>query len=352
MYKTGPMAEELTFVTGATGFVGSHVVRQLLARGDRVRILARNSSRKSNVEAFGCEIAIGDLKDSMSLLRCVQGCARVYHVAADYRLWARTPQEIYDNNVGGTRNLLSACCEAGVEKVVYTSTVGAIGLSKDGSPANEDSPVALDDMIGHYKRSKFMAEQVAYEFAASGLPVVIVNPTTPIGAGDIKPTPTGKIILEFMNGRMPAYVDTGLNLVGVEDVARGHLLAETKGRIGERYILGGENWTLEEILHALARICGRRAPRFQIPWALAFTIGYIENFLTGTLLRKEPLIPLEGVRMSRHKMFISSEKARQELGYDPEPAEKALRQAVEYFRHEWQPDSSQDRISNLRANTI
>jgi dihydroflavonol-4-reductase len=346
------MVEEITFVTGATGFIGSHVVRQLLLRGDRVRILARNSSRKSNVEAFGCEIAIGDLKDSMSLLRCVQGCRRVYHVAADYRLWAKDPQDIYDNNVGGTRNLLSACCEAGVEKVVYTSTVGTIGMRKDGLPANEDSPVRLDDMIGHYKRSKFMAEQVAREFATSGLPVVIVNPTTPVGTGDIKPTPTGRIILEFIKGRMPAYVETGLNLVGVEDVARGHLLAEAKGRVGERYVLGGENWSLEEILDALARICGRHTPRVRIPWTLALAAGYMDNFVMGSILRREPFIPLEGVRMARYKMYISSEKARRELDYNPQPAEKALREAVDYFRHEWQPDSSQDRISNLGANTI
>jgi dihydroflavonol-4-reductase len=346
------MAEELTFVTGATGFIGSHVVRQLLRRGDRVRILARNSSRKSNVESFGCEIVIGDLKDSMSLLRCVQGCSRVYHVAADYRLWARTPQDIYDNNVGGTRNLLSACCEAGVEKVVYTSTVGAIGMRKDGLPADEESPVKLDDMIGHYKRSKFMAEQVAKEFASSGLPVVIVNPTTPVGAGDLKPTPTGKIILEAIKGRMPAYVATGLNIVGVEDVAQGHILAETHGRIGERYILGGENWSLEEILDALARICDKHTPRVRIPWTLALIAGVFENFAMGTLLRREPLIPLEGVRMARYKMYISSEKARKELGYNPQPAEKALREAVDYFRYSWQPDSAQDRISNLRANTI
>jgi dihydroflavonol-4-reductase len=346
------MAEELTFVTGATGFIGSHVVRQLLRRGDRVRILARNSSRKSNVEAFGCEIAIGDLKDSMSLLRCVQGCSRVYHVAADYRLWARNPQDIYDNNVGGTRNLLSACCEAGVDKVVYTSTVGAIGMRKDGLPADEDSPVKLDDMIGHYKRSKFMAEQVAKEFASSGLPVVIVNPTTPVGAGDLKPTPTGKIILEALKGRMPAYVDTGLNIVSVEDVAQGHILAETHGRIGERYILGGENWSLEEILDALARICDKHTPRVRIPWTLALIAAYLENFVMGTLLRREPLIPFEGVRMARYKMYISSEKARKELGYNPQPAEKALREAVDYFRYEWQPDSAQDRISNLGANTI
>ena len=349
---TGLMVEEFTFVTGATGFIGSHVVRQLLLRGDRVRILARNSSRKSNIEAFGCEIAIGDLKDLSSLLRCVQGCRFVYHVAADYRLWAKNPQDIYDNNVGGTRNLLSACCEAGVEKVVYTSSVGTIGLRKDGRPADEDSPVELDDMIGHYKRSKFMAEQVAKEFAAEGLPVTIVNPTTPVGTGDIKPTPTGRIILEAIKGHMPAYVETGLNLVGVEDVARGHLLAEAKGRIGERYILGGENWSLEEILDALAQICGKRTPRFRIPWTLALVAGTIENFAIGSILRREPNIPLEGVRMARYKMYISSEKARRELGYDPAPAEKSLREAVEYFRHEWQPDSAQDRISNLRANTI
>jgi dihydroflavonol-4-reductase len=346
------MAEDLTFVTGATGFVGSHVVRQLLLRGDRVRLLARNSSRKSNIEAFGCEIAIGDLKDLTSLLRCVQGCKRVYHVAADYRLWAKNPQEIYDNNVGGTRNLLSACCEAGVDKVVYTSTVGAIGMRKDGLPADEDTPVKLDDMIGHYKRSKFMAEQVALEFASEGLPVIIVNPTTPVGAGDIKPTPTGRIILEFIKGRMPAYVDTGLNIVGVEDVAIGHLLAETNGQVGERYILGGENWTLEEILEGLAQICSRRTPRFQIPWILALIAGYMDNFVMGSILRREPNIPLEGVRMARHKMYISSEKARKVLGYNPKPAENALYDAVEYFRHTWRPDSSQDRISNLRAKMI
>ena len=346
------MAEELTFVTGATGFIGSHVVRQLLLRGDRVRILARNSSRKSNIEAFGCEIAIGDLKDEVSLLRCIQGCRRVFHVAADYRLWARNPQDIYDNNVGGTRNLLSACCEAGVEKVVYTSTVGTIGLRKDGIPADEESPVKLDDMIGHYKRSKFMAEQVAREFAASGLPVIIVNPTTPVGPGDIKPTPTGRIILEFVKGHMPAYVDTGLNLVGVEDVARGHLLAEEKGRVGERYILGGENWSLEEILETLARICGKLMPRFRVPWTLSLIAAYLDNLVLGSILRREPLIPLEGVRMARYKMYVSTEKARNELGYNPQPAEKALREAVEYFRSEWRPDSSQDRISNLRANTI
>ncbi len=346
------MADDLTFVTGATGFIGSHVVRLLRIRGDRVRILARNSSRKSNIEGLDCEIVIGDVKDAVSLPRCVQGCRRVYHVAADYRLWARKPQDIYDNNVAGTRNLLSACCEAGVERVVYTSTVGAIGMRKDGLPADEDSPVTLDDMIGHYKRSKFMAEQVAMEFAASGLPVVIVNPTTPVGAGDLKPTPTGKIILDFIRGRMPAYVDTGLNIVGVEDVAKGHLLAEEKGRIGQRYILGGENWSLEEILDELAQISGRRIPRIRIPWLVALLAGSMDNLVLGTILRKEPIIPLEGVKMARYKMYVSSEKARRELGYNPGPAEQALHEAVLYFRYQWKPDSLQDRITNLREHTI
>ena len=343
------MAEDITLVTGATGFIGSHVVRQLLLRGDRVRILARNSSRRANIETFGCEVVIGDLKDPNSMMRCVQGCGRVYHVAADYRLWARNPQEIYDSNVRGTRNLLSACCEAAVGKVIYTSSVGTIGMRHDGVPADEESPVGLDDMIGHYKRSKFMAEQVAFEFARSGLPVVIVNPTTPIGPGDLKPTPTGKIILDFIRGRLPAYVDTGLNLVGVEDVAHGHLLAEEKGCVGERYILGGENWSLKEILYELAEILTRRAPRFRIPWMVAWLAGCADDFVEGTMLRREPHIPLEGVRMSRHKMYVSDEKARRELGYSPCPVEKALREAVNYFLHEWHPDSTDDRVAGMQT---
>jgi dihydroflavonol-4-reductase len=225
-------------------------------------------------------------------------------------------------------------------------------MRNDGVPADEDSPVKLDDMIGHYKRSKFMAEQVAIEFAASGLPVIIVNPTTPVGPGDIKPTPTGKIIQDFIKGRLPAYVETGLNLVGVADVARGHLLAEEKGRVGERYILGSENWSLEEILETLGGICGRKTPTFKIPWLLALLAGYIDNFFMGSILCREPNIPLEGVRMARHKMYISSEKARKELGYNPATVKDALREAVEYFRHEWRPDSMQDRVSNLSTKAI
>jgi dihydroflavonol-4-reductase len=224
-------------------------------------------------------------------------------------------------------------------------------MRADGLPADESSPVTLDDMIGHYKRSKFMAEQVALEFAAAGLPVVIVNPTYPVGAGDIKPTPTGKVILDFLKGRMPAFVDTGLNIVGVEDVARGHLLAEEKGLVGERYILGGENWSLEEILDALAQICNRRTPRVRIPWVVALMAGYMDNLVFGTILRREPFIPLEGVRMARYKMYVSSEKSRRELGFDPKPVDQALREAVAYFRYHWSPDSAQDRI-DLRIESV
>ena len=345
------MAEDLTFVTGATGFIGSHVVRLLRARGKRVRILVRKSSRPQNIEGLGCEIILGDLRDALSLGRCVQGCRWVYHVGADYRLWARNPQEIYESNVAGTRNLLSACCEAGVEKVVYTSTVGTIGMRADGVPTDEETPVSLDEMIGHYKRSKFMAEQVALEFAHSGLPVVIVNPTAPVGHGDIKPTPTGKVILDYMRGRLPAYVDTGLNIVWVEDVAQGHILAEDKGGIGERYLLGGENMTLQEILETLARLCGSRMPRFPMPWAAALVAAYLDQFFMGTILRREPTIPLEGVRMARHKMFVSSAKATRVLGYSPRPAEQALREAVDYFRDVWSAHSAKDRISGVRTGT-
>jgi dihydroflavonol-4-reductase len=321
------MTDELTFVTGATGFIGSHVVRLLRARRDRVRILARDPNRAENIQGLGCEIVMGDLRDAASLVRCVQGCRWVYHVGADYRLWSRNPQEIYASNVAGTRNLLSACCEAGVDKVVYTSTVGTIGMRPDGVPTDEDTPVALDDMIGHYKRSKFMAEQVALEFAHSGLPVVI----------------------DYLRGRLPAYVDTGLNIVSVEDVAQGHILAESKGKIGERYILGGENLTLQEILEILARICGSRMPRFPMPWFAALIAAYLDQFFMGTILRREPSIPLEGVRMARHKMFVSSAKACRELGYNPRPAEQALREAVDYFRGVWRVHSAQDRLSKVRA---
>jgi len=346
------MVSNLTFVTGATGFIGSHVVRLLRMRGDRVRVLVRNSSRREKLEDLGCELVVGDLKDAMSLVRCVQGCRKVYHMAADFRLWARDPQEIYSNNVAGTRNLLSACCEAGIEKVVYTSTVATVGSRDDGLPADEHRWVTLDDMIGHYNRSKYMAEQVAREFANSGLPVVIVNPTTPVGAGDARPTLTGKMVLEFIKGRVPAYVDTGVNLVAVEDVARGHLQAEERGTIGERYILGGENWSLAEFLDALERISGRRLPRIPIPWHLVLLVSCMDEFVMGTVLRREPIIPLEAVKMARRKMYVSTEKARIELGYNPRPVEPALREAVEYFRYHWRPAGGKTRLSKWREDTV
>jgi dihydroflavonol-4-reductase len=346
-----PMAEDLSFVTGASGFVGSHVVRLLRMRGDRVRILMRRTSHPANIEGLGCEIVQGDLRNTDSWERSLQGCRWVFHVAADYRLWARDPREIYESNVGGTRNLLEACRKAGVEKVVYTSTVGTIGRRPDGLPADEETPVALADMIGHYKRSKFMAEQVAYEFARSSLSVVIVNPTAPVGWGDTKPTPTGKVILDFLRGRLPAYVDTGLNVVAVDDVAQGHLLAQRLGKPGERYILGGENMSLKEILRDLAHISGRRAPRMRLPWFVALIAGSLDQFFVGTILRREPSIPLEGVRMARHKMFVNIEKARRELGYNSTPAAEALRGAVDFYRKGPWLASPAGRISKVRAGT-
>jgi dihydroflavonol-4-reductase len=345
------MAEDLSFVTGASGFVGSHVVRLLRMRGDRIRVLMRRTSHPANVEGLGCEIVQGDLRRTDSWERSLQGCRWVFHVAADYRLWARNPREIYESNVDGTRNLLEACRKAGVERVVYTSTVGTVGMRPDGLPADEETPVALADMIGHYKRSKFMAERVADEFAQSSLSVVIVNPTAPVGWGDTKPTPTGKVILDFLRGRMPAYVDTGLNVVAVDDVAQGHLLAQRHGKPGERYILGSENMSLKEILQILARISGRRAPRMRLPWFVALIAGSLDQFFVGTILRREPSIPLEGVRMARHKMFVNIEKARRELGYNPTPAAEALRGAVEFYRKGPWLASPAERISKVRAGT-
>ncbi|MCW5978243.1 MAG: NAD-dependent epimerase/dehydratase family protein [Bryobacteraceae bacterium] len=317
-----------TLVTGATGFVGWHVARQLIERGDRVRILVRDPARVRELD--GAETAPGDLRDRDSLERAVAGCGVVYHVAADYRLWARDPSELYRTNVQGTRNLLDACRKAGVERVVYTSTVGCIGVPRDGE-GDEDRPVGIEDMTGAYKRSKFQAERAALEFAAAGLPVVIVNPTAPVGDRDFKPTPTGKLIVDYLRGAMPAYVETGLNLVDVADVAAGHLLACERGGDGERYILGCRNLTLKEIFERLETISGVRAPRTQIPYAAAYAAGVVSTgwaWLTG----KEPLAPLDGVRMSRKKMFVSHGKAARVLGFSPGPVEGALQRAVEWFR--------------------
>ena len=314
-------------VTGATGFVGWHVARCLLDRGWRVRALVRPGSQVWELEL---ETVPGDLRDPASVERAVSGCGVVFHVAADYRLWAPDPAEMFRSNVEGTRHVIQAARACGVERVVYTSTVGVIGIPKNGL-GDEDTPVRFREMVGPYKRSKFLAEVVAMEAGRSGLPVVIVNPTAPIGDHDFKPTPTGRIILDFLRGAMPAYIDTGLNFVDVRDVAEGHLLALERGRDGERYILGSENLTLEEFLRRLSAVSGLPAPRWRIPYAVAYTAAL---FSTGwaRLTGRPPRAPLDGVRMARKKMFVSSARAVRELGYQPKPIDDALRRAVEWFR--------------------
>ncbi|HEY7826520.1 MAG TPA: hopanoid-associated sugar epimerase [Candidatus Acidoferrales bacterium] len=320
-----------SLVTGGTGFVGSHIVRQLVSAGRPVRVLVRPTSQLTALQGVAFERAEGDLRDAASLDRAMQGVECVYHAAADYRLWSRHPEEIYDANVGGTRRILEAANRAGVRRIVYTSTVATIAVPQDGGALpNEDTPAKLEQMVGHYKRSKFLAEREALEAAAAGAPVVIVNPTAPVGPGDWKPTPTGRILLDFMNGKMPAYVDTGLNLAAVEDVAAGHLLAAEKGRAGERYILGARNMTFKEILDALAAITGRSAPRVRLPHAVALAAGYADEWV-ARLSGREPRIPVEGVKMSRHRMFVASDKAARELGYHPGPVEKALERAVRWY---------------------
>jgi len=319
-----------TLVTGATGFLGSHVARELASRGQFVRVLVRPSGNLRALEGIPTERVTGDLRDRASLDRALEGIQRVYHVAADYRLWARDPREIYASNVTGTQNLLDASRRAGVERFVYTSTVATIAVPRGGALPNEETQASIGEMIGHYKRSKFEAEQSAFRAAKDGLPVVIVNPTTPVGPGDWKPTPTGKIIVDFLNGRMPGYVDTGLNFVPVEDCARGHLLAADRGRVGERYILGGENLTLKQMLDLLASVSGRRAPRWKFPHVLAYAAGCIDTAV-ARLLGREPQIPLEGVRMSRHRMFADAAKAGRELGFAPGPVAAALARATAWY---------------------
>jgi dihydroflavonol-4-reductase len=314
-----------TLVTGASGFLGWHVARLLIERGHRVRAFVRRKVRELDVEP-----APGDLRDAASVERAVAGCGLVFHVAADYRLWAADPREIYDSNIDGTRHVLEASRKAGVDRVVYTSTVGCIGVPKDGE-GDEDCPVSLDEMKGAYKRSKFLAERCAVALAAFGLPVVIVNPTAPIGDHDIKPTPTGKIVLDFLKGEMPAYIDTGLNVVDAGDIAAGQLLACERGRAGERYILGSDNLTLAQILEKLAVIADRPAPTVQLPYAVAYAAGVVST-AWARVTRTPPRVPLDAVRMARKKMFVSHAKAARELGFQPGPAEGALRRAVEWFR--------------------
>jgi dihydroflavonol-4-reductase len=318
-------------VTGGTGFIGHHVVRRLCAVGFAVRVLARPTSSSALLEGLPVEVVSGDLTDPTSLRPAVQGCSAVFHVAADYRLWAAQPQELYRSNVEGTEQLLRAAREAGTERFVYTSTVGTLAFSRNGKPATEESVADLAKLAGHYKRSKFMAEQVALRYAREGFPVVVVNPSAPVGEGDSRPTETGKMILDFLNHRMPAYIDTGLSLVDVRDVAEGHLAAMRLGRPGERYILGGPNMSFRDILAALGRIAGMPAPTVKMPYSVALCAGALDSCV-AKILRRPPRIPLEGVRMARYKMFVSSAKAEQELGYRPGPVEPALERAVQWFR--------------------
>lgn len=325
------MGSRTALVTGANGFVGSHVVRALIAENVQVRVLVRAGADLRALLGVACEHVVGDLRDARSVETAVRDCEEVYHVAADYRLWVVDEASMYAANVEGTRNVIAAARGAGVRRVVYTSTVGALGIDA-GGVGRETTPVSLADMIGPYKRSKFLAEQEALKAAREGVPLVIVNPSTPVGPDDFKPTPTGRMIVDFLNRRFPAFLETGLNLVCVEDVARGHLLAAARGRIGERYILGGDNLTLEQFLMRLARLAGMPAPRLKIPYAVAYGFALGAEAIARTLTHRPPRASLTEVRMARKKMFFDSAKAVTELGYRPGPLDDGLVRAIAFFR--------------------
>jgi dihydroflavonol-4-reductase len=317
-------------VTGASGFVGAAVVRALLAQGAHVRVLLRAQSNRRNLESLAVEPVLADLADIPGLERALAGCEVLFHVAADYRLWTPDPQSLYRSNVEGTRNIVEAAQRSGIQRIVYTSSVATIGLRADGRPSDESDVARLQDMIGHYKRSKFLAEIWVCEAARAGAPIVIVNPSTPVGPGDVKPTPTGRLVLDAATGRMPAYVDTGLNIVHVDDVAAGHLLAYQHGRLGERYILGGTDLSLKRILAMIASASGRRAPRLRLPSALLLPLAYAAEAL-ARLSGGDTRITVDGVRMARHHMYFSSAKAVRELGYRWRPAQQAIDDAVRWF---------------------
>ncbi|WP_263374886.1 hopanoid-associated sugar epimerase [Granulicella aggregans] len=319
------------FLTGATGFVGSHVARVYADAGAELRLLTRSSSNLASIEGMAADVVVGDLREPEGLRSAISGCEAVVHVAADYRLWVRDPKSMYAANVDGTRELLRIASESGVRRVVYTSSVATMGFRKDGTIVNEDSPVSIEDMIGHYKRSKFLGELEAIKAARAGQEVMILNPTTPIGAGDAKPTPTGRIVVDFLNKNFPAYVDTGLNLVDVNEVARMHLVALDKGTPGERYILGGENLTLKQILDRMSAITGLPSPTMKVPHAVAMAFAFFDENFTGKLLGKEPRATVEAVRMGKKMMFASSAKAERELGFKVLPVYAALRAAIEWF---------------------
>jgi dihydroflavonol-4-reductase len=320
------------FLTGATGFVGHHVARALAADGAKLRMLVRKSSKLANLEGIDGETHVGDLSDPETLKPALANCDAVVHVAADYRLWIPDPAAMYRANVDGTRELLRLAREANVPRVVYTSSVATMHFRTDGTVVNEDTPVALADMVGHYKRSKFLAEQQAIEAARAGQNVIILNPTSPIGSNDSKPTPTGRIFVDFLNGKFPAYMDTGLNLVDVAEVARTHVAALRLGQPGRRYILGGENLTLKQILDKMSLITGIPSPTMKIPFAVAATYAFFEEWITGRIRGREPRATLEEVRMGRKKMYASSARAQQELGFRIQPINPALRAAIDWFR--------------------
>ena len=321
-----------TLITGASGFVGSAVMRKCLARGETVRVLVRENSDRSLIREHPVEVVVGDLTDKSSLVNALEGCQFLYHVAADYRLWSKDPNELYKSNVNGTRNIMLAALQQGVERIVYTSSVATLGLFADGSPANEDTPVSLNDMVGDYKRSKYLAEREVDKLVAEqNLPAVIVNPSTPVGAGDIKPTPTGQMILDAITGQMPAYVDTGLNIVHVEDVADGHLSAMDQGAIGERYILGAADMTLQEILSYIFSEIGQKPPTIKLPHNLILPVAWgMERIASVT--GKPPRVTVSGVQLAKKKMFFSHAKASEHLSYSPRPAEQALSDAIKWFQ--------------------
>jgi dihydroflavonol-4-reductase len=319
------------FITGATGFVGGHVARQYAAEGGCLRLLTRQTSRLDSLTGIDAEMVKGDLREPEKLRSALSGCDALVHVAADYRLWVRDPEQMYAANVDGTRELLKLAREVGIQRVVYTSSVATMGFKADGTIVNEETPVALADMIGHYKRSKFLGEQQAMRAAKAGQHVMILNPTTPIGPGDAKPTPTGRIIVDFLNRKFPAYVDTGLNLVDVAEVARMHLVALERGTPGERYILGGENLTLKQILDRMSAITGLPSPKRKVPHSVAMTFAFFDETITGKLRGKEPRATVEAVRMGKKMMFASSAKAERELGFQVLPVYPALRAAIDWF---------------------
>ena len=320
------------FLTGATGFIGHHVARALAADGAQLRLLVRKTSNLANLEGIAGETHVGDLADPESLKPALAGCDAVVHVAADYRLWIPDPAAMYKANVDGTRELLRLAREARVKRFVYTSSVATMHFRRDGLVINEETPVCLKDMVGHYKRSKFLAEQEAIKAAQDGQRVIILNPTSPIGPNDSKPTPTGQIFLDFLNGKFPAYMDTGLNLVDVAEVARAHVTALTKGQPGRRYILGGENLTLKQILDKMALITGLKPPTVEIPFIVAATYAFFEEWITGRIRKREPRATLEEVRMGRKKMYASSARAQQELGFRILPVNPAMKAAIDWFR--------------------